>query len=91
MNTKPECAAGWVRNAEDLLECPQLASQDFYRSIGHPLLGKNLFPGPPCKMSETPMQIGRAPLLGEDNEEIYCLRLGYTKSDLVELKQAGII
>ncbi len=92
LNTKPECAAGWVRNAADLLECPQLASQEFYNPVGHPLLGKIFgFPGAPCKMSETPMQIGRAPTLGEDNNEIYGSRLGFSKNDLISLKQAGII
>lgn len=91
LNTRAECAAGWVRNAEDLRECPQLASQDFYGPMEHPLLGKILFPGPPCKLSKTPMRISRAPLLGQDNEEIYCSRLGYTKRDLVELRQAGVI
>lgn len=91
LNTKPECGAGWVRNAQDLLECPQLASQGFYGAIEHPLLGKVRFPGPPCKLSKTPMQVERAPLLGEHNEKIYCAGLGYTKSELVKLRQAGVI
>jgi crotonobetainyl-CoA:carnitine CoA-transferase CaiB-like acyl-CoA transferase len=32
-----------------------------------------------------------APLLGQNNEEIYCGRLGYTKRDLTRLKEAGVI
>jgi hypothetical protein len=32
-----------------------------------------------------------APLLGEDNERIYCGELGYGKSELEVLRAAGVI
>ena len=32
-----------------------------------------------------------APLLGEDNERIYCKELGYTKEDLAVLRATGTI
>jgi CoA:oxalate CoA-transferase len=32
-----------------------------------------------------------APLLGQHNEAIYCGRLGYSKRDLIRLKEAGVI
>ena len=91
LNTKTECAAGWVRNVEELVNCPQLKSQDFYVTIEHPIAGKAIYPGGVCKMSETPVPMERAPLLGEHNEEIYCSRLGYTKAELAEWEQAGVI
>jgi crotonobetainyl-CoA:carnitine CoA-transferase CaiB-like acyl-CoA transferase len=91
LNTKRGSAAGWVRNTEDLVECPQLASQRFYRTIGHPFHGKAVYPGSPVLMSKTPWKDGRAPLLGEDNEQIYCSRLGYSKKELAALTQEGII
>jgi crotonobetainyl-CoA:carnitine CoA-transferase CaiB-like acyl-CoA transferase len=32
-----------------------------------------------------------APLLGEDNERIYCGELGYSKDDLAVLRTTGVI
>lgn len=43
------------------------------------------------RMTATPWQVGRAPLLGEHNVEIYCERLGLSRRDLVRLRQAGVV
>jgi crotonobetainyl-CoA:carnitine CoA-transferase CaiB-like acyl-CoA transferase len=68
-----------VQDSKDLLECPQLASREFFIEIHHPKTGKIKYPGAPFKMSETPCQIrNRAPLLGEHNEKIH---VGYTNQD----------
>ncbi|MBW2061523.1 MAG: CoA transferase [Deltaproteobacteria bacterium] len=91
LNTARGAAAGWVRNTEDLVNCPQLASQGFYRTIGHPSHGKAIYPSGPVLMSKTPWKVGRAPLLGEDNEEIYGSRLGYTRKQLASLAREGVI
>lgn len=91
LNTKRGAAVGWVRNTEDLVNCPQLASQHFYKTIGHPFHGKAVYPGGPALMSKTPWKVGRAPLLGEDNEEIYCSRLGFTRKDLAGLRKEEVI
>jgi crotonobetainyl-CoA:carnitine CoA-transferase CaiB-like acyl-CoA transferase len=91
LNTKRGAAAGWVRNTDDLVDCPQLASQRFYSTIGHPFHGKAVYPGGPVLMSKAPWKVGRAPLLGEDNEEIYGSRLGYTKKEIAALMQEGVI
>jgi hypothetical protein len=32
-----------------------------------------------------------APLLGQDNVEVYCQRLGYSKKSLLQLRVSGII
>jgi crotonobetainyl-CoA:carnitine CoA-transferase CaiB-like acyl-CoA transferase len=42
-------------------------------------------------MSETAWQAGRAPLLGEHNEEVYGQLLGYSKEDLVMFRERGVI
>jgi CoA:oxalate CoA-transferase len=50
------------------------------------------YPGVPYRFSGIPQKKPTpAPHLGEDNEEIYCGRLGYEKKDLVKLREAGII
>ena len=54
-------------------------------------MGEVTYPGPPFRMGETSWKAGRAPLLGEHNEEIYCQRLGHTREDLVRLRERGVV
>jgi crotonobetainyl-CoA:carnitine CoA-transferase CaiB-like acyl-CoA transferase len=42
-------------------------------------------------LGDLPYELKPAPLLGEHNEEIYCRRLGYSKKDLVRLRETGVI
>jgi CoA:oxalate CoA-transferase len=86
----PKIPTGPVRTPEDLINSPQFKAREFFVDVEHPIVGKGTYPGPPAKLWETPMQITRAPLLGEHNEEVY-RRLGYTKVDLANLRSEGII
>lgn len=83
--------AAYVNNVEDLLNDDQYKARDFWTDIDHPETGTLPYASAPFKMSETPAQPERAPLLGEHNEEIYCGRLGMTNGDLVRLRQMGVI
>jgi len=80
-----------VSSPEDLLNDPHYQARGFWVEIEHPETGKLTYPGAPFKMSETPWEAGRAPRLGEHNEEIYCQRLGYSRGDLVRLRELGVI
>ncbi|MBI4641639.1 MAG: CoA transferase [Candidatus Tectomicrobia bacterium] len=82
---------GYVATTEDLLDDPQMKAREFFVEIDHPETGPVKYPGPPFRMSETPWQATRAPLLGEQNEEILVRRLGYSKEDLVKMRERGII
>jgi len=68
-----------------------LQHRKYFVDIEHPVGGKITYPGAPFKMSETPWQAERAPLLGEHNEEVLCRRLGYSQEDLVKLRERNII
>jgi crotonobetainyl-CoA:carnitine CoA-transferase CaiB-like acyl-CoA transferase len=78
-------------NMSELLAEPQFKAREFFVGIEHPATGKVTYPSAPFKMSATPWQAGHAPLLAEHNKEIYCQRLGYTKDDLVRLRETGVI
>lgn len=81
-----------VATTEEIMESPQHQARDFFEEVDHPVMGKVAMPGAPFKMMETPWQLtSPAPLIGQHNEEIYCRRLGYTKDDLVRLKERGVI
>ncbi|MFH1485398.1 MAG: CoA transferase [Chloroflexota bacterium] len=82
---------GYVATTEDLLESAQFRERAFFTEVDHPEAGNLDYPTGPARMSETPWRTGRAPLLGEHNEEVYCGRLGYSRQDLVRLRQTGVI
>lgn len=83
---------GPVNTAEDVVKSEQLAYRGFFVDVDHPEAGRIKLPGLPYKMSQTPWQVNRpAPLLGQHNEEVFCQRLGYSKQDLVRMRQAGVI
>jgi crotonobetainyl-CoA:carnitine CoA-transferase CaiB-like acyl-CoA transferase len=69
-----------------------MAARGFFVEVDHPVTGKLKYPGIPYIFSDIPKEAPTAaPLLGQNNEEIYCTRLGYTKSDLVKMEEAGVI
>lgn len=83
--------AGVCNSAEDLLDDPGHEAREFWKEIEHPEAGKLRYPGEPVRMSETAWQAGRAPMLGEHNEQIYQGELGYSSKELVKLKGNGVI
>ncbi|MBI2864175.1 MAG: CoA transferase [Chloroflexi bacterium] len=80
-----------VCRVDELLDDPQFSSRDFFAEIHHPVTGPIFYPGAPFKMSETPWQAGRAPLLGEHTTETLGGRLGYAEDDLVRLGELGVV
>jgi len=80
-----------VLGIDELMEDPQYKARGFFQEMDHPVAGRLTYPGAPFRMSETPWREGRAPLLGEHNEEIYCERLGFSKGDLARLRENGVI
>lgn len=80
-----------MNNVGEVLEDPQVKFRDFFVEIDHPATGKVKYPGRPFVMEETPWTLRRpAPLLGQHNAEVY-LDLGYSKEDLVSLRQSHVI
>ena len=80
-----------VTSPDELLDDPHFKEREFWVEVNHPEAGNLTYPGAPFRMSATPWKKGRAPLLGEHNEEIYCQRLGYKREDLVRLREAGVV
>jgi len=84
----------WPMNdVKDLREMSQLLARHFWVDVEHPELNDTvIYPGPPVKTGEGYWQIRRrAPLIGEHNEEVYKGELGFSESQLVVLRQAGVI
>lgn len=88
---KAGTACAPICSAEQVYNSPQTKAREFFEEIDHPAAGKLMYPGLPYKLSTmTPKDNFGAPLLGQDNEEIYGA-LGYAKEDIVRLKEAGVI
>jgi crotonobetainyl-CoA:carnitine CoA-transferase CaiB-like acyl-CoA transferase len=79
-----------VLSPGELMDDEQLKAKKFFVETEHATMGKVTYPGAPFRLSKTPARIGKAPLLGEDNEAIY-RGLGFSKEDLLILREQGII
>jgi len=81
-----------VNSIDEAVRSGQLASRGFFIEVDHPDTGKLKYPGAPARFSETPFRVVHpAPRLGEHNEEILCQRLGYTRPELIRMRESGII
>lgn len=81
-----------VNSPKDLIESEHLKARKFFQEIDHPVAGKWKYPTTNYIFSETPWSCRRpAPLLGQDNEAVYCDRLGYTREELVWMRANNII
>ena len=69
---------------------PQQRERGFFTTVDHPEAGSLEYAGLPFRIGKSPAPLGRAPLLGEHNREVY-RSLGYTGLDLTELAWAGVI
>jgi crotonobetainyl-CoA:carnitine CoA-transferase CaiB-like acyl-CoA transferase len=81
-----------VNTIEDIVTDQQLQERDFWQVVSHPELSDTFtYPGRFVRLSSTDnMGVRKAPHLGEHNCEILG-ELGFTKSDLVAMRGAGII
>ncbi|MBU2547087.1 MAG: CoA transferase [Proteobacteria bacterium] len=85
------CPVSPLHTAQDQVESEQLAAREFFQENEHPAIGRVKFPTTPYRFSESPWRLERsAPLLGQDNEEIYG-RLGFSREQLDELDKQGVI
>ena len=82
---------GAVLNAEDIHTDPHLLERGMITTMDHPQRGKFKMPGFPVQLSDSPVDMEPAPLLGQHNAEVYKELLGLTEDDLVQLEQEAVI
>lgn len=81
-----------ICTAEQVYKSPQSEARKFFVEMDHPAAGTLKYPGLPFRMSVTPSADNHAaPLLGQDNEYIYCGKLGLAKEQVVKLAETGVI
>jgi CoA:oxalate CoA-transferase len=84
-------AFGYLASLEEVLASPQHKERGFFVELDHPATGKQRYCDAPFKMSESPWQSFRAPLLGEHNRLVYGDMLGYSIDELGLLEKEGVI
>ncbi|WP_163507422.1 formyl-CoA transferase [Fodinicola acaciae] len=81
---------GPILSTSELIEDATLAGLGTVVEVEHPERGTFKTVGSPLKLSDSPVEVERSPLLGEHNDEVLGA-LGYSADKLTELRAAGVI
>src|SRR5436309_464190 len=81
---------GPILSMKEIAEEPSLRKTGTVVEVDHPTRGKYLSVGNPIKMSDSPTEVTRSPLLGEHTEEILA-ELGYGKDVIASMRTAKAI
>jgi len=79
-----------VQGGQDLDSDPQLKHRHFYWELAHPGMGSLTYSGMPARLSKTPYEMRRAPMLGEHNEYVYTNLLGIPEEEFTQLIAEGV-
>jgi formyl-CoA transferase len=82
---------GAVLDSREVLADPHLRERGMIVELEHPTRGAYPMPANPVRMSDSPTEVIRAPLLGEHNAEIYGKLLGVGDAELDALRRDGVI
>ena len=80
---------GPVMSTTDLANDDHVKLREMYLELDHPERGKWYNLGCPIKLSDSPVEVTRSPLLGEHTDEILSDVLGYETNEIDNLKEAG--
>jgi formyl-CoA transferase len=82
---------GPILSMKEIAEDKSLMETGTLVEVDHPTRGKYLSVGNPIKMSASPTEVTRSPLLGEHTDEILTSVLGYSEADMAQIKASGAI
>ena len=82
---------GPILSMKEIAEEPSLRATGTVVEVDHPTRGKYLTVGNPIKMSDSVCDVQRSPLLGEHTQEILSKVLGYSDSEIADIKTSGAI
>ena len=80
---------GPIMSTEDLANDEHVRGREMWVELDHPQRGTWYNVGMPIKLSASPAEIKRSPLLGEHTDEVLTDVLGYDATKVAALKSAG--
>ncbi|MSQ56390.1 MAG: formyl-CoA transferase [Limnohabitans sp.] len=87
---KFDIPCGPILSMKEIAEEPSLRETGTVVEVDHPKRGKYLTVGNPIKMSDSPTEVVRSPLLGEHTNEVL-KQLGYKEEQIKELRAEKVI
>jgi formyl-CoA transferase len=82
---------GPILSMKELAEEPALRKTGTVVEVDHPKRGKYLTVGNPIKLSDSPTEVRRSPLLGEHTEEVLRTLLGLSDEEIHAARREGAI
>jgi formyl-CoA transferase len=82
---------GPILSMKEIAEEPSLRETETVVEVDHPERGSYLTVGMPVKLSDSPADVKRSPLLGEHTEEILTQVLGYSAGEVDQIRASGAI
>ena len=87
---KYDIPCGPILSMKEIAEEPSLRKTGTVVEVDHPKRGKYLTVGNPIKLSDSPTDVTRSPLLGEHTEEVLT-QLGYSEQQIAALREDRVI
>jgi formyl-CoA transferase len=87
---KYDIPCGPILSMKEIAEEPSLRKTGTVVEVDHPTRGKYLTVGNPIKLSDSPTEVMRSPLLGEHTEEVLT-QLGYSEQQIAALREDRVI
>ena len=81
---------GPILSMKEIANEPSLRATGTVVEVDHPQRGSYLSVGNPIKMSDSPTEVTRSPLLGEHTDEVLA-QLGFSPDDVAQLRSAGAV
>jgi formyl-CoA transferase len=82
---------GPILSTKEIMEDEGLRKTGTIVDVDHPTRGRYTTVGCPIKLSDSPVEVTRSPLLGEHTEEILRDVLGYGGEDLARIMDSGAV
>jgi formyl-CoA transferase len=82
---------GPILSTKEIMEDEGLRATGTIVDVDHPTRGRYTSVGCPIKLSDSPVEVTRSPLLGEHTEEILRDVLGYDGEELAGILESGAV
>jgi formyl-CoA transferase len=88
---KDDIPCGPILSMKEIAEDQSLRATGTVVEVDHPTRGKYISVGNPIKLSDSPSEVTRSPLLGEHTDEILRQVLGFSDHQVAEIHDSGAL